>query len=185
MTRHPTIKWAQRSDVLYITIELPDAEDVNTKLEPEGRLYFSATSGPDNLLYEVDIDLYDKVDVDESMASTNSRNFVYILKKVESKWWSRLLKKEGKPPAFLKVDWNKWVDEDEQDEEDESNINLDDFNFSGLKLGGSGEDHGNALDDDNEGDDGSDTEEEIKDDEAPATGKAEPNDEEEPTSTKP
>lgn len=51
------------------------------------------------------------------MASTNSRNFVYILKKVESKWWSRLLKKEGKPPAFLKVDWNKWVDEDEQDEE--------------------------------------------------------------------
>lgn len=37
---------------------------MNTKLEPEGRLYFSATSGPDNLLYEVDIDLYDKVDVD-------------------------------------------------------------------------------------------------------------------------
>ena len=35
------------------------------------------------------------------------------------------------------------------------------------------------------GDDDSDTEEEIKDDEAPATGKAEPNDEEEPTSTKP
>ncbi|WOH07072.1 hypothetical protein DCAR_0626501 [Daucus carota subsp. sativus] len=180
MSRHPTIKWAQRSDVLYITIELPDAEDVNTKLEPEGRLYFSATSGPDNLLYEVDIDLYDKVDVDESMASTNSRNFVYILKKVESKWWSRLLKKEGKPPAFLKVDWNKWVDEDEQDEEDESNINLDDFNFSvsiSFLL--------RNVDMHDTGDDGSDTEEEIKDDEAPATGKAEPNDEEEPTSTKP
>nr|XP_017255713.1 PREDICTED: uncharacterized protein OsI_027940-like isoform X2 [Daucus carota subsp. sativus] len=184
MTRHPTIKWAQRSDVLYITIELPDAEDVNTKLEPEGRLYFSATSGPDNLLYEVDIDLYDKVDVDVC-ADSLQMSFLRIYMKVESKWWSRLLKKEGKPPAFLKVDWNKWVDEDEQDEEDESNINLDDFNFSGLKLGGSGEDHGNALDDDNEGDDGSDTEEEIKDDEAPATGKAEPNDEEEPTSTKP
>lgn len=36
---------------------------------------------------------------------------------MESKWWSRLLKKEGKPPLFLKVDWNKWIDEDEQDEQ--------------------------------------------------------------------
>lgn len=38
------------------------------------------------------------------------------MKKAESKWWSRLLKQEGKPPLFLKADWDKWVDEDEQDE---------------------------------------------------------------------
>lgn len=39
------------------------------------------------------------------------------MKKAESKWWSRLLKKEGKPPVFLKVDWNKWVDEDGDEDE--------------------------------------------------------------------
>lgn len=39
------------------------------------------------------------------------------MKKAEDKWWNRLLKQEGKPPVFLKVDWDKWVDEDEEEPE--------------------------------------------------------------------
>lgn len=39
------------------------------------------------------------------------------MKKAENGWWSRLLKQEGKPPVFLKVDWDKWVDEDEEEPE--------------------------------------------------------------------
>nr|GEU53249.1 HSP20-like chaperone [Tanacetum cinerariifolium] len=35
MSRHPTLKWAQRADVIFITIDLPDAKDVKLKLEPE------------------------------------------------------------------------------------------------------------------------------------------------------
>ncbi|KAL8096438.1 co-chaperone protein p23-1-like [Apium graveolens] len=182
MSRHPSVKWAQRSDVLFITVDLPDAKDVKLKLEPEGKFYFSATSGPEKLLYEIDIDLYDQVDVDESKASVGSRNIFYVIKKVESKWWSRLLKKEGKPPLFLKVDWNKWIDEDEQDEQDENTMNLDDINFSGLQMSGSGDDYGQALDDDEDGgDDDSDTEEEIKED----YGKSEADDEKAPASGDP
>lgn len=62
-SRHPTVKWAQRPDTLFITIDLPDAQDVKLKLEPEGKFFFSATSGAEKIPYEVDIDLYDKVDV--------------------------------------------------------------------------------------------------------------------------
>lgn len=62
-SRHPPIKWAQRSDELYITVELPDAQDVNLTLEPEGKLHFSATAGAEKIPYEVNIDLFDKVDV--------------------------------------------------------------------------------------------------------------------------
>lgn len=47
------------------------------------------------------------------MANVGLRNICYLIKKAENKWWSRLLKQEGKPPIFLKVDWDKWVDEDE------------------------------------------------------------------------
>ncbi|GFP79010.1 uncharacterized protein osi_027940, partial [Phtheirospermum japonicum] len=115
-SRHPPVKWAQRSDELCITVELPDAKNVKLNLDPEGKFYFSATSGVDNTPYEIDIDLFDKVDVNESESSVTSRNICYLVKKAESKWWSRLLKQEGKPPVFLKVDWDKWVDEDEQDE---------------------------------------------------------------------
>lgn len=47
------------------------------------------------------------------MANVGLRNIRYLIKKAENKWWSRVLKQEGKPPIFLKVDWDKWVDEDE------------------------------------------------------------------------
>ena len=57
------MKWAQRSDKLFITVELPDAQDVNLKLEPEGKFLFSATSGADKIRYELDLDLLDEVDV--------------------------------------------------------------------------------------------------------------------------
>lgn len=53
----------------------------------------------------------------ESKANIGLRNICYLVKKAENKWWKRLIKQEGKAPVFLKVDWDKWVDEDE-DEED-------------------------------------------------------------------
>ncbi|CAA3028142.1 Hypothetical predicted protein [Olea europaea subsp. europaea] len=130
MSRHPLIKWAQRSDKLFITVELPDAKNVKLNLEPEGKFFFSATSGANNVPYEIDIDLYDKVDVNESKASFMSRNICYLVKKAESKWWSRLLKQEGKPPVFIKVDWDKWIDEDEQDEKPGTDMDFGDIDFS-------------------------------------------------------
>nr|GEW46985.1 sphinganine C4-monooxygenase 1-like [Tanacetum cinerariifolium] len=66
--------------------------------------------------YRIDVNLHDKVNVNESKSSVGSRSIFYLIKKEESEWWNRLLKQEGITPAFVKVDWDKWVDEDEQDE---------------------------------------------------------------------
>ena len=38
------------------------------KLEPEGKFYFSATAGAEKTPYEVDFDLFDKVDVNVRLA---------------------------------------------------------------------------------------------------------------------
>ncbi|XP_040363771.1 uncharacterized protein LOC112172806 isoform X1 [Rosa chinensis] len=111
MSRHPSVKWAQQPDTLYITIELPDAQDVKLTLEPEGKFLFSATAGAEKTPYVVDLDLYDKIDVNESRYSVGSRNIFHLVKKAENKWWSRLIKQEGKAPGFLKVDWDNWGDE--------------------------------------------------------------------------
>lgn len=171
MSRHPLVKWAQRSDKLFITIELPDAQDVKLKLEPEGKFFFSATTGAEKVPYEVDLELYDKVDVNESKASVGSRNICYLVKKAENKWWSRLVKQQGKPPVFLKVDWDKWVDEDEEPE-NKSGADMDfgDFDLSKMNMGG---DEGFAADaaGGDYGDDDSDTEEE-KMEEATSAGAA-------------
>ncbi|KAL7584041.1 co-chaperone protein p23-1 [Lactuca sativa] len=168
MSRHPTLKWAQRADVLFITIDLPDAKNVKLKLEPEGKFYFSATAGAENLAYEIDINLHDKVDVNESKASVGPRTIVYLIKKEESKWWNRLLKEEGKTPMFVKCDWDKWVDEDEQEENGGGDMEFGDMDFSKLNMGGGG--------DFDEDEDDSDTEDEIEmknEGEEEATGKME------------
>ncbi|GJU99518.1 HSP20-like chaperone [Tanacetum coccineum] len=162
VSRHPTLKWAQRTaDVNFITIDLRDAKDVKFKLEPEGKFYFSAMAGADNVPYEIDVNHHDKVDVNESKSRVGSRSIVYLIKKEESKWWNRLLKQEGRTSAFVKVDWDKWVDEDEQDgKEVVADMDFSEIDFSNLNMGG-----GDGFDAEGDEDD-SETEEEVKEEEA-------------------
>ncbi|KAG6523229.1 co-chaperone protein p23-1-like isoform X2 [Zingiber officinale] len=115
MSRHPTVKWAQRSDKVYLTVDLADAKDVKVNLEPEGEFSFFATK--EGVPYEVDLKLFDRINVKESKLNISARSIVYVVKKLDKKWWSRLLKEDAKPPAFLKVDWDKWIDEDDENEE--------------------------------------------------------------------
>ncbi|CAM0873445.1 unnamed protein product [Alopecurus aequalis] len=136
MSRHPSTKWAQRSDKAYLTIELPDAKDVKLNLKPDGHFNFSA-QGPDDMQYELDLELFDAVNVEESKAAVAPRTICYLVKKAESNWWPRLLKKEGKAPVFLKVDWDKWQDEDD---EDAGFGDFGDMDFSKLNMGGGDDD---------------------------------------------
>jgi hypothetical protein len=58
------VKWAQRIDKVYITVQLPDAKDAKVDLEPEGVFKFSGNAGADGNLYELKLDLNDKVNVE-------------------------------------------------------------------------------------------------------------------------
>ncbi|CAL9105253.1 unnamed protein product [Musa textilis] len=148
MSRHPTTKWAQRSDKVYITVELPDAKDVKLTLEPEGRFYFSATSGAANIRYELDLELFDRVNVDESKAAVGLRAICYLVQKAEKKWWRRLLKQAGKPPVYLKVDWDKWIDEDDEKENKFGGMDFNDMDFSKLDVDGADDEPDDDDDDD-------------------------------------
>ncbi|KAG6528367.1 hypothetical protein ZIOFF_010521 [Zingiber officinale] len=148
--RHPSTKWAQSSDTIYITIELPDAKDVKLTLQPEGRFYFSATSGAENIPYELDFELFDKVNVDESKTAVGLRTIYYLIKKADKKWWSRLLKQGGKPPVYLKVDWDKWIDEEDEKENKSEGMNFDGMDFSNLNMGGVDDELDGDEDDDDE-----------------------------------
>ncbi|CAI5463239.1 unnamed protein product [Closterium sp. Yama58-4] len=114
MGRHPEVIWAQRSDNVFITVELPDAKDITTNLDPEGKLSYSAKAGAEDQDYAIDLELFDKINVEESKVVSTSRHTIFMVVKAEAKWWPRLIKAAGRAPPFLKVDWNKWVDEDEE-----------------------------------------------------------------------
>ncbi|KAL5561475.1 hypothetical protein UlMin_031222 [Ulmus minor] len=112
MSRHPEVKWAQRVDKVYLTVLLADAQDAKVNLEPEGVFTFSASAG-DNHHYELKLDLFDKVNVEESKINVGVRSIFCILEKAEPAWWKKLFRGDGKTPHYVKVDWDKWVDEDD------------------------------------------------------------------------
>ncbi|MTV28338.1 hypothetical protein FTX61_23555, partial [Nitriliruptoraceae bacterium ZYF776] len=78
---------------------------------PEGVFTFSATAGQH--AYDLKLDLFDKVNVEESKINIGERSIFCILEKAEPKWWNKLVGGDAKTPHYVKVDWDKWVDEDD------------------------------------------------------------------------
>ncbi|GKV48108.1 hypothetical protein SLEP1_g54943 [Rubroshorea leprosula] len=123
MSRHPEVLWAQRSDKVSLTISLPDAKDISVKSEPQGLFSFSAT-GIQGESFDFSLELYGKIVPEGCKTKVGLRNIICSVQKEEKGWWKRLLKSEEKPAPYIKVDWNKWCDEDE--EESNSNLASDD-----------------------------------------------------------
>ncbi|GFZ19433.1 HSP20-like chaperones superfamily protein [Actinidia rufa] len=137
MSRLPEVKWAQGPDKVYVTVLLPDAKNAKVNLEPDGGFTFSASAGADNYLYELKLDLFDKVNVEESKINIGVRSIFCVLEKAEPKWWKKLLRGDDKAPHYVKVDWDKWVDED--DETGPNDLDLGGMDFSKFgDMGGMG-----------------------------------------------
>ncbi|KAH9730406.1 hypothetical protein KPL70_009643 [Citrus sinensis] len=133
MRRVPEVKWAQRQDKVFITVQLPDAKNAKVNLEPEGVFSFSASAGAENHLYELKLELFDKVNVEESKINVGVRSIFCIVEKAEKGWWKKLLRGDGKTPHYVKVDWDKWVDEDEDNGAGDLDLGGMDFsNFGGM-----------------------------------------------------
>ncbi|BAS85548.1 Os03g0655300 [Oryza sativa Japonica Group] len=112
-SRQPEVLWAQRSEKIYLTISLPDAKDVVLKTEPQGLFSFLAVANGEPFSFT--LELFDSVLPEGSKTKTKMglRNIICSIQKEKKGWWKRLLKSEEKHP-YIKVDWNKWCDEDEE-----------------------------------------------------------------------
>ncbi|KAK9453761.1 HSP20-like chaperone [Dipodascopsis uninucleata] len=122
MATTPEVLWAQRSsetdaekNLIYLTINAPDVADSDIKLTPTS-LSFSGDSA-NGKKYAVDIDFYDEIDVDNSTYHLTGRFVFFILRKKDAKaeFWPRLTKEKVKL-HYVKTDFDKWVDEDEQED---------------------------------------------------------------------
>jgi hypothetical protein len=127
MALHPPILWAQRCDVVLITIPLQDATDVS--LSTQQTFTFEATS--DNKRFSCAFRLFAEVVPEESSRTVRPRQIEIKLRKKDSSapYWPRLTEDKGKSP-FIQIDWNKWKDEDEGG--DGSAEDFGDFGAGGL-----------------------------------------------------
>ena len=133
----PEVLWAQRSskteaskNFIYLTIAVPDVSKENLKLDLKSNsISFTGKSNTLKKTYHVELEFYGEIDTAESKINHTARDIEMklIKKELNEEYWPRLLK-ESKKLHFLKTDFDKWVDEDEQNEAAE-----DDFaNFGGM-----------------------------------------------------
>ncbi|KAI0385639.1 HSP20-like chaperone [Hypomontagnella monticulosa] len=133
----PEVLWAQRSsntdpekNFIYLTISVPDVPKENLKLDLQPTsLTFTGHSETLKRTYHLELTFFAEIDTAESKVHHTARNVELKLRKKElnDEYWPRLLK-DSKKVQFLKTDFDKWVDEDEQNEAPE-----DDFSqFGGM-----------------------------------------------------
>lgn len=140
MSHHPEVLWAQRSDKVYLTVALPDAKNVSVKSEPQGLVSFSA-KGKEGEKFDFSLELFGSINPEGCKTNIGLRNIICSIQKEQKSWWKRLLKSDAKPAPYIKVDWNKWCDEDEEESE-ESDLASEDDIAKGLDEDESSDDDG-------------------------------------------
>lgn len=141
-----SVTWAQRSsssdperNYLYVNIKTPDVAKsaADLKITPTNVSFTGETNK--GVKYHVSLDLYAEIDPENSKVNHTDREVELVLRKKELKeeYWPRLVKDTQKL-HFLKTDFDKWVDEDEQDEAGDDDYANNFGGFEGLDQGGLG-----------------------------------------------
>ncbi|CAD6633680.1 HN1_G0003640.mRNA.1.CDS.1 [Saccharomyces cerevisiae] len=148
---NPQVAWAQRSSTtdpernyVLITVSIADCDAPELTIKPsyiELKAQSKPHVGDENVHhYQLHIDLYKEIIPEKTMhkVANGQHYFLKLYKKdLESEYWPRLTKEKVKYP-YIKTDFDKWVDEDEQDEvEAEGNDAAQGMDFSQM-MGGAG-----------------------------------------------
>lgn len=112
----PSVMWAQRPHLLFVTINVSDCENPDIKVEDQS-LYFKGVGNTEKKCYEVTLKFLHKIKTDTVKYAVRPRCIEFALEKVEEgPYWERLLEDKTKQ-HWLKVDFQKWKEEDDSDDE--------------------------------------------------------------------
>jgi len=153
---HPVVLWAQRKDRVFVSIQVDDIKKEEIIFDKE-KLTFSCKCGEKT--YKAELAFFEEVVPEESKQRKGGREFFFDLKKkdTDADWWPRLLKEKTKN-QFIKIDFSRWKDEDEVDEEAPGGDPMMGGGNQGLedmmaKMGGDGFDPGEMPESDDSDDD--------------------------------
>lgn len=119
MNKIPSILWSQTKKNINLKICLNDSKNVN--LIVDDNINFDCESNNSN--YTFSFKLLHKVQ-SEPVINIFGNNISILLTKDEEVWWSRITE-DIQFKKHIKVDWDKWIDEDDEVEDSNQNPNLD------------------------------------------------------------
>mmetsp|Transcript_42986 Transcript_42986/g.96710 ORF Transcript_42986/g.96710 Transcript_42986/m.96710 type:complete len:171 (-) Transcript_42986:33-545(-) len=108
----PSVIWAQRKDSIFLTVDIKDAKDLHVDLKEAG-LKFAATGADNGFKYGFDLEFFAEINCESSKWKNKRCPEFYLRKKAVASW--PRLQKQGKL-VWVKVDWKRWADSDEEDE---------------------------------------------------------------------
>lgn len=114
---HPFVYWAQTDMKITLKIDLRNVQSPVVDLK-EKSLEFSAigVGAQGEKKYSAFLDFYGYIDTDNSQYRILDRHVEFSLIKINSEFWERLLEDPIKH-AWLKIDFDKWVHEEDLSEE--------------------------------------------------------------------
>eukprot|EP00053_Salpingoeca_punica_P017391 m.167533 g.167533 ORF g.167533 m.167533 type:complete len:212 (-) comp17195_c0_seq1:160-795(-) len=132
----PEVAWAQRADVLYVTIRVPNCKAPQIDLKADSMTFKGVGGESGKETYEVTLKFFKEIVPEECKQLVSARELFFTLKKKESEYWPRLLEDKTKM-HWLKVDFDKWHDEDDE-EPDKFNAGEFDMEAMMRSMGGMG-----------------------------------------------
>ena len=142
-TQYPLIKWGQRKDRLFITINVFHSGKPLIDIIEGKKIKYQGTDGTINYAFE--LELYGEIIKKESKFALEFRNIFLDIKKKKSDTWPKLTKDEKKY-QWIQVDWTYFSEEDEEDNNskqpnikgqyfEDTNMDVDDNNNKDKKEG--------------------------------------------------
>ena len=107
----PSIKWYQSDDEIYFSILIHNFNKNNIKINKNN--FFLESSN-----YKINFDFYQEIDEEDIKYKEFEKYLNITLKKINEGPWKYLVK-DNLYKNNVKVDWDKWYDEDMEDDESE------------------------------------------------------------------
>merc|ERR1712083_394285 len=112
----PSVTWAQRNHLIFLSINVPDVAQPEIKVEKDS-LYFKGIGGAEKKTFELTMKFLKEVNTETVKFKAKGQGIdVAIEKAEEGPYWERLLQDKTKA-HWLKIDFSRWKDEDESDDE--------------------------------------------------------------------
>lgn len=118
-TSHPPLMWAQDRNQVFITIKLQDVANETIQFNTNSFVFKGTTTSPP-MEYDMTLELFGNIDPEsrDTKYAIFGRNVKIELKKNDARsWWPRLAKTTNKLHN-VKIDWERWVDNEEDFDDD-------------------------------------------------------------------
>lgn len=118
---NPPIIWAQDRDTVYFTVEILNISKHTITL---GKDTINFQVNNDTMEYTFSIDLHSSIIENTGEWSVKPTGIKFTLQKETSRFWNRLTKTKQNN---IKIDWQRWIQEDESESSDEDRELLNNF----------------------------------------------------------